>query len=88
MMEFILGIFFGYMFGVFIGGKKEGQPGRLHFQQFIDKTGLHLHHWLIFLIILIIYIVVHDNRYNIIEGFLVGGIIHGLTYNDWYKIIV
>lgn len=85
-MEFISGILCGYLFGCFIGGKKEGEPGNIHFEWFIQKTKLHIHHWIIFSLLLIIYFC-FCNTNMFITGFLSGGIIHGFTYNDWYKII-
>jgi hypothetical protein len=87
-MEFTAGILSGYLFGCFIGGKTEGEPGRLHFEWFIQNTRVHLHHWLVFLIILIIYILSYKGNSSFIKGFLIGGITHGLTYDDWYEIIV
>ena len=86
-MEFVTGSLAGYLFGCFIGGKKEGEPGRIHWEWFIQKTNIHLHHWIIFTILLIVYMCMNDRPSYYITGFLSGGIIHGLTYNDWYKII-
>tara|TARA_B110000046_G_scaffold71921_1_gene79789 strand:+ start:494 stop:757 length:264 start_codon:yes stop_codon:yes gene_type:complete len=87
-MEFIVGTVTGYLFGCFIGGDTEGVHGRIHFEWFIRATGLHLHHWLIFLLILIVHMLVYDEWNPYVDGFLTGGIIHGLTYRDWYRVIV
>jgi len=81
-----IGIILGYVFGVFIGGKSEGERGRIHFEWFLQKTRLHIHHWIVFLLLLILYMYIYGSM-DIISGFFIGGIIHGLTYNDWYKII-
>ena len=86
-MEFILGVLMGYLFGVFIGGEKEGDIGRIHWEWFIQKTRIHLHHWMVFSMLLLIYATMCDNMNMFIQGVLAGGIIHGLTYDDWYKII-
>lgn len=87
-MNFVLGNILGYLVGCFIGGKKEGEPGRIHFEWFIQKTKLHIHHWMVFSILLILYMYFCDNPDMFITGFLTGGIVHGFTYNDWYKIII
>ena len=61
----------------------------------ICGKNFHLHHWLLCLIILIIvgFYSVSQNPLRISEnilvftiGFLIGSIIHGLTYNDCFKI--
>ena len=82
-MNFILGLLFGYLFGWFICGSKECEPVEIR----ISQTKIHIHHWMFFLVLLIIYSRFY-NIYTFIPGFLLGGIIHGFTYNDWYKIIV
>lgn len=77
----------GYKFGEFIGGNSAGEKGRLHWEWWLRVTKLHIHHWIIMLILLILYIMFADSPSLVIIGFLLGGVIHGLTYNDWYKII-
>lgn len=88
----ILGIssIVGYKFGEFIGGKTEGERGRLHWEWRLQDTTFHLHHWIVMSLLLIAYMLfVKQNEYDmLITGFLLGGIIHGLTYKDWNKIIV
>lgn len=86
LSEVILWTLIGYLFGTIIGGENEGVPGRFHWQWFIDKTSLHLHHWLIASMFLFVYISL-DGEKESIYGFLIGCIIHGLGYNDWYVII-
>lgn len=88
---FLLLGFLGYQFGVFIGGENEGDVGRLNFEwaspRLFGKI-LHIHHWFVFMIMLLLYMY-YDPGNAIcnyaITGFLVGGIAHGFTYNDWYQ---
>ncbi len=53
----------------------------------INKFGkLHIHHWIIHLIILLILIKNNINN-KLLIGLNIGGILHGiLEYNDWYII--
>lgn len=45
-----------------------------------DKT-LHVHHWLISLLLLFIF------KNEFMRGLLLGGVYHGIvSYDDWYKI--
>lgn len=98
MISIIFGFAAGYGFGQFIGGEKEGVKGRVHWEWFLRKTRLHIHHWIIFLFLLLINIIMYDvanqiyekrmsRSQSVILGFFIGGLIHGLTYDDWYKII-
>ena len=82
----IIGIFLGYLVASFLSGKKAGQKGI--FKSLIIKTKqykLHLHHWIISLIILII-LLIFKYYNNFIYGILIGIFIQGLTYKDFYKI--
>ena len=48
---------------------------------------IHLHHWIIHILCLIVLSFIPKLRDNsFVVGFLVGGIVHGLTYDDWYVI--
>lgn len=67
--------------------KKEGERGGLHQEWTINKIKIHLHHWLVMFVILLIYINAVNKPNQLVIGFLIGGIAHGLTYSDWYKII-
>lgn len=56
---------------------------QIHVHRYI----IHLHHWLlcvIFLIILACIPILRDSA--VLAGFLVGGLVHGLTYPDWYVV--
>lgn len=49
---------------------------------------LHLHHWLLSIIALLIIAFVPVLRSNgFIKGLLVGGFVHGLTYDDWDRVL-
>lgn len=80
----------GYNFGNFIGGASEGEKGRLHWDWWIRKTKFHMHHWMIMLMLLVLYLLfIKPNALDMpIVGFLLGGIIQGLSYDDWNKFIV
>ena len=48
----------------------------------IGKTTLHLHHWLLSILLL------PFAEQEFIQGLLVGSVIHGVvSYDDWHKII-
>ena len=83
----VLGIIIGFFVANFFSGKKEGEQGRLKSLKFdTKKYTVHIHHWFIAILILIILVIF--NFYNdIIYGILIGLIIQGLTYRDFYKII-
>ena len=87
MLDLIVGALLGYLFGWFISGKKEGEPGLIHWEWSVRNTCIHLHHWLVFTILLIIYANLNVVIYPPVAGFLLGGIVHGLTYSDWYVFI-
>lgn len=82
-----LGMVIGFFAAKLLSGKKEGKQGRLKSLKFnIKEYTIHFHHWFIATLILIILILL--NFYNdIIYGILIGLIIQGLTYKDFYKVI-
>ena len=54
----------------------------------IGNIILHLHHWILSLVALLILMFIPGLRDSaIIAGLFLGGIFHGLTYSDWYIII-
>lgn len=83
----IVGIIIGFLIAKFFAGKKEGEQGRLKSIKFdINKLTIHLHHWLIGLAILAL--LMSLKFYNdLVYGLVIGIIIQGLTYKDFYKII-
>ena len=84
----ILGLLIGFFVARFDSGKKEGNEGSLKSIQFnVGKYRIHIHHWFIASIILIILIML-DFYNDLIYGLLIGLIIQGLTYRDFYKFII
>lgn len=55
----------------------------------VGTTTLHLHHWLLCvlgLLVLACIPVLRDSA--VLAGLLVGGLVHGLTYLDWHVVVV
>jgi len=56
----------------------------------LRKRTIHLHHWMYSSILLVITITlgggILDTLYS--KGFLLGGIVQGITFSDWKQIIV
>jgi len=86
-LDFIISAIVGFATAKIFSGKKEGKQGRIKPLQFqTKKYTTHIHHWLLGTIILGILLIF--NYYNeIIFGFILGIILQGLTYKDFYKII-
>lgn len=83
----LLGIILGYYIAYVVAEKKSGKPGLIKSRIFkIKDYKIHLHHWVSSSIILIV-LVLLDFYNDIIYGFLIGVIIQGLTYRDFYKIL-
>ena len=59
---------------------------KIHFR----KRSLHIHHWIVYSVLLITTLTfnmgVLDTLFS--KGLLVGGIIQGLTFPDWKKIMI
>ena len=54
--------------------------------KFNQTNNIHLHHWIIHLLILIIFCCIKYNN-SFIIGLNIGGVLHGLLeYDDWYII--
>ena len=92
-MYLLVGILIGYLFGKYIGGKKEGDEGLIHWGWFMRTFKIHLHHWIIMSVILCVYLVVLCDYVGcdvnmLIIGFLLGGIMQGLTYSDRFELKV
>lgn len=89
---FILGTIVGFFIAKLFSGRKEGEEGLFKSLKFnIKNYIIHLHHWLLALLMLIILAVV-DFYMDLISGHLIYGIllgliIQGLTYRDFYKIV-
>ena len=90
-MFFLYTLYFllGFSIFGFLSAPSFGKPNRMdslfgYSTSMKFKIGgkfVHLHHWLILAILIIIV----NNPYLIC--ILLGGIVQGLTYKDWYKII-
>ena len=50
-----------------------------------NKKAIHLHHWIIFIIIISLY---NKYMFETVIGFCIGLIIQGLTYKDAFDIII
>lgn len=85
MIYYILGIFLGYSFWKFFAGKKEGDKKERSIIFYFGENSLHIHHWIIGAILLIILMVLNIKLYFIL-GVLTGSIIQGLTYRDRFVV--
>ena len=77
----------GFVFAKLLSGKKEGDIGivpslRFSYKQYI----IHIHHWIWGCLLLLVLFAL-DYYSDFIYGFLIGLIIQGLTYRDFYKVI-
>lgn len=93
-IEISIGIFIGYFVTKFFSGKQAGEVGIIKSIIFnIGKYRLHLHHWFLSLIILIIATTFYLFQFLFLPQFFyafLGGIIIQGTYNykDWHKVIL
>jgi hypothetical protein len=87
--QLFLGSIWGFLITKFLAGKRPGEKGKM-FSIILKLKNyqLHLHHWLIG-----IGLFFTNLQLNFLplpyfsNGFLVGLIVQGLTYPDWYLII-
>jgi len=87
MWILIIFVIIGFAVVKLLSGKKEGERGIVPSLKFkIGIYFIHLHHWLWALIIILILVCI-DYFNEIIYGLLIGLIIQGLTYRDFYKIV-
>ncbi len=87
LILFALGIVIGFLIFEIFSGRKKGKMGASILILETRKHFYHLHHWFISLIILII-LIISSVKNNFIYGFLIGAIIQGLTYKDFYKFLI
>lgn len=87
MIPLILTAAAGYLITDYLAGDYEGHPGKLKSVRIrVKQYILHVHHWLSASFAL--YVLPSDAAHKtLIEAFLVGIIIQGLTYKDFYKVI-
>ncbi len=84
---FALGVAIGFLIFEIFSGRRQGKIGASILILETKKHFYHLHHWFIALIILII-LSAFSVKNNFIYGFLIGAIIQGLTYKDFYKFLI
>ena len=82
----VVSVVVGFLITKFFSAKKEGQRSRFKSLKFrVGSRMLHIHHWLYGSIILLF--LWYMGFYNdIVYGFLIGIIVQGLTYKDFYFI--
>lgn len=91
-LQLFWGIIIGYIISKIMAGKETGQSGILKSITFqVGSYKLHLHHWLLGLIVLVVALV--GNFYvvspNFFYGVLGGCILQGIVcYKDWTKILI
>lgn len=91
-LQIFLGIVLGYFLGKLLSGKKPGQSGKIKSIIFyFGRYKLHLHHWLVFLSILILTLLTSlffpFPKFSL--SFLGGLMIQGIVcYPDWHRILV
>ena len=77
----------GYFTARFFSGRKEGEQGRLHSWIFsAGRYRVHLHHWFI-AALLLAGLWVSGWTPPLLIGFLLGLVVQGLTYKDFYRIV-
>ncbi|MBL7058826.1 hypothetical protein ISS08_00010 [Candidatus Pacearchaeota archaeon] len=87
LFTFTIGVVLGLIIFEIFSGEKEGRIGLFILLLKTKHHSYHLHHWMISLIILLLLIITNWKNY-FVYGFLIGSIIQGLKYHDFYKILV
>ena len=59
---------------------------KIHFK----KRSIHIHHWMTYSIILILSLTLNTAVFDSLfsKGFLIGGILQGLSFPDWKRLII
>jgi hypothetical protein len=87
MISILLGAVAGYLAAEYFSGKDEGERGKVKSIRIkVKEYVLHVHHWLCASVALVI-LPADLGHKTVIEAFLVGIIIQGLTYRDFYKVV-
>ena len=93
---FVLGSLLGFALAALVAGKTAGEDGLIPSLVFyFNGFNFHLHHWLLAFLLLFILLAVNKFKpffkkypaFYLVEGMLIGLIIQGMMYNDWYKIV-
>lgn len=97
MLSFIIGLFISYFYHVLVLPKNEGSEPLINptiypllykgmvIIPYNKKYAIHLHHWLLYLLICILSL--FFNIPEIIIGFSIGLLIQGFTYKDFMNFI-
>ncbi len=90
-LQAFFGALCGYFLTKFLAGKEAGQPGKIKSLIFeIKNWRVHLHHWLIALGLLNVFLFWSPPFFSQFSfGFLGGIVFQGIScYPDWYKVVV
>ena len=83
----------GFLLVGYFGGKTTGRPGRMR-SRFIPlgKYKIHLHHWLLSSLAIIIFALFRGVRIlpsDLFYGFFGAIVFHGIyCYSDWYRVLI
>lgn len=77
----------GYITAVLCSGKDAGESGKVPSLKFrVNDYVVHLHHWLCSGFILAVFPVTMRDHISL-SFFLIGVLVQGLTYPDFYRIV-
>ena len=83
----LVGALAGYLVAEYVAGKDEGEAGKVKSIRIrVREYVLHVHHWLYASVALVV-LPPDIGHKAFVEAFLVGIIIQGLTYSDFYKVV-
>ena len=90
-----IGIFIGICCSIWMKLCRPHCPGKSNVINLFNNMYLHLHHWIIALVLLYLFDTIIDPKQllynscisNIIRGVLVGTIAHGLAYQNAFDIL-
>ena len=82
---FLISVVIGFLFWKFFAGKREGDRLERSIRPKIGPYRLHLHHWIICLVLLFVLLSL-DINHPIFLGLLVGSVIQGLLYKDRFVV--
>ncbi len=85
MILFLTGAILGFLFWKKVAGKYPGDNIRHSLRIQTEKHWIHLHHWIICAFLIVIFAIL-DIEIDIVNGFLTGGIVQGLTYRDRFRV--
>ena len=83
----LIGMVLGLVIFEILSGEKEGRIGIFILLMKTKHHTYHLHHWIISLVVLLILVTLNYHNY-FIYGFLIGALIQGIKYHDFYRIII